>query len=305
MDNRYRFRRVFLMLRTSNEDIQKYVDNSIQEGLEVSLLVQGEEYVTFEELLEREQEKSGRQRGELCREILLVTDDSKAAEAAKKQGVAVLGYRPPRVSRGYLGGVEYVAEKLSRVDEDFLNLVYMRAQGIPLTIAETQHTLIREMRVEDLPAMYELYEEQDVRQWVEPLYSYEEEAEFTRAYIKNMYGLYGYGLWLVFDRQTGELIGRAGISNRVINGEECQELGYIIRGERQRQGLGYEVSSAILQYAKEKLMLPGMYLCAKRSNKASIALAEKLGFEKWGEGIPAQKETAPHMQDCLIFYKEL
>lgn len=305
MDNRYRFRRVFLMLRTSNEDIQKYVDNSIQEGLEVSLLVQGEEYVTFEELLEREQEKSGRQRGELCREILLVTDDSKAAGAAKKQGVAVLGYRPPGVSRGYLGGVEYVAEKLSRVDEDFLNLVYMRAHGIPLTIAETQHTLIREMRVEDLPAMYELYEEQDVRQWVEPLYSYEEEAEFTRAYIKNMYGLYGYGLWLVFDRQTGKLIGRAGISNRVINGEECQELGYIIRGERQRQGLGYEVSSAILQYAKEKLMLPGMYLCAKRSNKASIALAEKLGFEKWGEGIPAQKETAPHMQDCLIFYKEL
>lgn len=166
MDNRYRFRRVFLMLWTSNEDIQEYVDNSVQEGLEVSMLVQGEKYVTFEELLEREQEKSHRQREELCREILLVTDDPKAAGTAKKQGVAVLGYRPPEESRGYLVGVDYVAENLAKVDEDYLNLVYMRAHGIPLTIAKTQHTLIREMRVGDLPTMYELYEDRGVREWV-------------------------------------------------------------------------------------------------------------------------------------------
>lgn len=305
MDNRYPFCRVFLMLRTNNEDIQEYVDNSIQEGLEVSLLIQGEKYVTFEELLEREQEKCHRKERELCREILLVTDDPRAAGAAKCQGVAVLGYRPPGESGDYPGGVEYVAENLAKVDEDYLSLVYMRAHGIPLTIAKTQHTLIREMRVEDLPALYELYEDPDVREWVDPLYDYEEEAEFTRAYIKNMYGLYGYGLWLVFDRRTGELIGRAGISNRVIDGEECQELGYIIRGERQRQGLGYEVSAAILQYAREKLGLPRIYLVAERKNRASIALAKKLGFEMWGEAEAAQKETAPGPQDCLIFYKAL
>ena len=37
---------------------------------------------------------------------------------------------------------------------------------------------------------------------------------FTIKYIENMYGFFGYGLWLVFDKKTGELVARAGIENR-------------------------------------------------------------------------------------------
>lgn len=29
-----------------------------------------------------------------------------------------------------------------------------------------------------------------------------------------MYGYYGYGMWLVFDKASGELIGRAGLEHR-------------------------------------------------------------------------------------------
>ena len=35
--------------------------------------------------------------------------------------------------------------------------------------------------------------------------------EFDLRYIKNMYGFFEYGLWLVFEKKSGELIGRAGI----------------------------------------------------------------------------------------------
>ncbi|MFR2511412.1 MAG: hypothetical protein ACLS9K_04365 [Lachnospira eligens] len=44
-----------------------------------------------------------------------------------------------------------------------------------------------------------------------------------------MYGFFGYGLWLVFDKKTGELVARAGIENRSIDGQNCQELGYLVK----------------------------------------------------------------------------
>lgn len=45
-----------------------------------------------------------------------------------------------------------------------------------------------------------------------------------KNYIENMYGFYGYGLWLVFEKETDELIGRAGIEIRNIDGADKNEL---------------------------------------------------------------------------------
>ncbi len=55
--------------------------------------------------------------------------------------------------------------------------------------------------------------------------SYEEEREYQQAYIEQMYRFYGYGMWIVCDRNTGELIGRAGVEHREELGGEL-ELGY-------------------------------------------------------------------------------
>ena len=61
------------------------------------------------------------------------------------------------------------------VDDDYFNLVYMRAHHIPVEIARTSRTIIREMTEKDLPDMYELYADPAVARWTEPLYAYEEE----------------------------------------------------------------------------------------------------------------------------------
>lgn len=171
------------------------------------------------------------------------------------------------------------------VEDDYFNLVYMRARHIPVVIAQTERTVIREMTENDLMSMYELYADPAVAEWTEPLYEYDEELEFTRAYIENMYVFYGYGMWLVFDRKSGELIGRAGLSNREIDGKPCCELGYIIKGDRQRQGLGYEVGSAVTEYAFHELGMDKLWLCTEKDNVASIALAKKLGFSLCGSSV--------------------
>ena len=189
------------------------------------------------------------------------------------------------------------------VDDDYFNLIYMRAHHIPVEIARTSRTIIREMTEKDLPDMYELYADPAVARWTEPLYAYDEELEFTRAYIDNMYTFYGYGLWLVFDRTSGELIGRAGISRRVIDDNECCELGYIIKGSRQRQGLGYEVGSEIVKYARDTLGIAELWLCTEEKNTASIALAGKLGFTLYGSSVYDSGNKGA--QQCYLYKKEL
>lgn len=73
-----------------------------------------------------------------------------------------------------------------------------------------------------------MYAEPGMTDYMEGLYEYEEELEYQKAYIENMYRFYGYGMWLVFEKKTGTLIGRAGVEHREeLNGD--MELGYAIR----------------------------------------------------------------------------
>lgn len=253
---RYLFENVVLFLSETVrncEDIKEYIFNSMEEGLEVF-------YETAD--------------GCNVNNTLVFTDDAAFAEKAKEAGFAVVGYMK-NVAR-------FVVCDLSQVDEYYLNDLFLRARGLPVTICETKRTIIREMTLDDLHEMYKLYALPNVSRWVEPLYDFDEELEFSKAYINNMYGFYGYGLWLVFDKENGELIGRAGLSNREINGENRVELGYVIHDKKIRQGYGFEVCSAIMDYAAEILNLKSLFVCAKNQNTASIALATKLGFKMWG-----------------------
>lgn len=133
------------------------------------------------------------------------------------------------LGEAYRGKASYVVYDEEDIDDDLLELVCARKYNEPLVISETGKFIIREMTVGDLPHLYELYQTLSDCPYVEPLYEYEDEKAFTIKYIENMYGFFGYGLWLVFDKKTGELVARAGIENRSIDGQNCQELGYLVK----------------------------------------------------------------------------
>ncbi len=295
MDNNYLFNTVVLIFNKLNEDINAYIKTSHSEGLKVMLYVRGEESFGAGDVIPDDVKK--RFGGGDTSEILAVTDDADAARALREIGLAVTGYQAQGEPLVHFP-VNYVVSELSMVEDDYFNLIYMRAHNIPLLIARTDRTLIREMTVDDLPAMYGLYSDAAVAKWVEPLYEYEKELEFTKAYIENVYSFYGYGLWLVFDGKTGGLIGRAGISTREIDGEKRCELGYIIRGDRQRQGIGFEVSTAVIEYAADCLMIDELWLCIEKDNTASIGLGKKLGFTLYGSSVCDGK-------DCCLYRKKL
>jgi len=180
------------------------------------------------------------------------------------------------------------------MDPAFLERDALRKEGKPVKIAETEHLLIRETILADVPKLYEIYGQPGVKGRVKPLQpTLEEELDFMEAYIRHAYSFYDYGLWTVLERGCGTVIGRAGIFPSEIL-RDAVELGYMIDPGYQRQGFGKECGRAILQYAGQVLDIPEVHLLTEQSNAASIGTALVLGFQR--------KENLYHEEKLLIHF---
>lgn len=211
---------------------------------------------------------------------VLLTDcqDHELSEAVKN--IPAIGY-----SFDYKGSAKYVVENTDSIDRMYLETVYCRYYSLPLEIAETDRLILREMQLADLDSLYEVYDTLRDCPYIEPLYERAEEEEFTRQYIKNMYGFFEHGLWLVLRKEDNKVIGRAGIENREIDGELQKELGYLIGKPWQGMGYAAEACLAILDYVKERELCSYLFLCCHQKNIPSISLAQKLGFAVYAKDI--------------------
>lgn len=229
------------------------------------------------------------ERGLSAGECLLIAATDAAVRAARQLDMAVAGYVNPALPGQRYYGVEMLIEGFDEVDDAFLLRVFERHHHIPWTIARTKRCVLREFSMADFDALTALYDvpglaffldEDGTRRpgFIEPLYPREEERAYQENYIRHMYRYYGYGMWLVLDRKSGALIGRAGLENRNYPEGVQLELGYLIHPAWQRRGIATEVCTAIIDYARSALMCGQLNLLTDADNLASIALAEKLGF---------------------------
>ena len=210
---------------------------------------------------------------------LLIASTDATIALGKELGIATLAYANPAFPNQTYSGVDMIVEGFEEVDADFLEKVYQRYHHIPWTILETDRCVVKELCLDDLDGLFELYADDGMDEFTEGLYPYEEEKTYQEAYINNMYRFFGYGMWLVFLKDTGELIGRAGLEHREIYDETELELGYLIGKKYQGRGYATEVCEAILAYAKENTDFLHINCVVQKGNEASIHMAQKLGFE--------------------------
>ena len=251
--------RIIVLENELNINLDKYSN-----VLEISLCM------SLEELKQEIQKKKDNS-------LLIAATDSTIA-LGKELGIATMAYMNPEIPNQSYSGVDMLVEGFDEVDVDFLEKVWQRHHRIPWTILETERCIVRELTLEDLDALFELYADGEIDKYTDALYPYEEEKEFQRAYIENMYRYFGYGLWLVFSKESGKLIGRAGLEHREYNGEIELELGYIIGGSYQGKGYATEICEAILAYAKENTGFDRINTLIEDGNIPSKKLSEKLGF---------------------------
>ena len=210
---------------------------------------------------------------------LLVATTDETIALGKALGIATVAYANSDFPNQSYGGVEMIVEGFEEVDADFFEKVYQRWHHLPWIILETRRCVVRELSLEDMEALFELYEDEEMARYTEGLYPYEEEMEYQRAYINNMYRYFGYGMWLVFSKETGKVIGRAGLEHREYYEQTELELGYLIGKKYQGQGYATEICKAILEYAKENTGFERINSLIEEGNESSIKLIQKLNFE--------------------------
>jgi RimJ/RimL family protein N-acetyltransferase len=166
------------------------------------------------------------------------------------------------------------------MDPAFLERDALRKAGKPVEIARTERLFIRESILADVPMLYKIWTQSGISDDIKPMQpSLPEEIEFMAAYIHHAYAFYDFGLWTVLEKESGQIVGRAGLFPSEIL-DNAVELGYLIAPEYQRKGYATECGRAILSYAVEVLDLPEVHLLTGSKNIASIKTAKSLGFEK-------------------------
>lgn len=227
-----------------------------------------------------------------------ITQDAQEAAYFAKNNIPYIVHLHPGNSAEQFPDGAYCVERSEDVDEELCERVYRRFEGIPWDIAETDRLRIREITVEDVPRLYELYADERVARFAEPLFSDRKlEEEYTRGYIRNIYGFYGFGMWVIEEKQSGEVIGRVGFEYK--DRFEGLELGFVLGAAYQHKGYAYEACRAALEYGVNKLGQKDYCAFVDESNTASIRLCERLGFAKGGvarlpeigaDGIVVEKE---------------
>ena len=178
---------------------------------------------------------------------------------------------------------DIIVEGFEEIDVQFLDRIMKRAQGLPWITVVTERCYLREITLDDLDDLFALYAQPGITDYTEPLYERPQEEQYTKDYIEKMYRFYGYGMWLVCDRESGALIGRAGFSHQDLGDEIVLEMGYIIGVPYQRQGYATEVCEKLITFARENLSDFGFLNCfVEPENTASHGLMEKLHFHRIG-----------------------
>lgn len=149
-------------------------------------------------------------------------------------------------------------------------------------IIETERLILREMTMDDYDAIYAViaddenmkhyphtFDEEKVRNWI------------TRNI--NRYEIFGFGLWAVVLKETGEVIGDCGLTMQIIGGQIKPEIGYHIRRDCQRKGYGSEAAKASLDWSFEHTPFNIIYSYMKYTNVASFSTAIANGMHQVDE----------------------
>ena len=135
------------------------------------------------------------------------------------------------------------------------------------------------MTEDDFEALNKVLADSDIMQH----YPYAFDEARVRNWIqRNMerYRIFGFGLWAVCLKETGELIGDCGLTMQLINGQIKPEIGYHIRADKQRKGYAKEAAIAVRDWIFNNSPFNIVYSCMKYSNEASAQTAKSYGCKQ-------------------------
>jgi RimJ/RimL family protein N-acetyltransferase len=150
-------------------------------------------------------------------------------------------------------------------------------------VLETNRLQLRPCQIEDVQLVHALWTIDRVRYFLfdNRVISSDEAHSFVEDSVAN-FEQYGYGLWLIFERNIDSLIGFAGFLR---SEEGTPRLIYGVHPDRWGYGYATEAAKGVLSYALETLSLPKVRADVDEPNIASVRVLEKLGMRQIGREV--------------------
>ena len=165
---------------------------------------------------------------------------------------------------------------------------------MPTIIAKTPRLLIRLIEPGDAAAMYAVYGDADAMRWVDdgqPLTA--ADAERWVQATRHNYETRGYGMYALVERESGEVIGFAGLVHP--HDQKEAELKYALRRETWGRGLATEAAVALLAHGESAHGLRHVIATTAPENEPSHRVLLKAGMRR------GELRTEPDGSLTLLF----
>ncbi|QQZ10228.1 GNAT family N-acetyltransferase [Heyndrickxia vini] len=170
---------------------------------------------------------------------------------------------------------------------------------------ETERLLMRDFDREDLPEFRRMNEDPEVMRFFPKIRTYEETDAFYEAILKE-FETYGFGLFAVERKDTGEFIGFIGFHRATFEADftPCIEIGWRLKKEAWGYGFATEGARGCLKYAEDHYNFENIYSFTAKINSPSESVMQKIGLQKVGNfAHPNMEETHPLSEHVLYALK--
>lgn len=171
-------------------------------------------------------------------------------------------------------------------------------------VLETERLILREYTWDDFESLYALLSDPVTMQHYPRPY----DKSGTERWIQwnlNNYQTYGFGLWAINLKSSGQFIGDCGLTMQKIDGQQLPEIGYHIHRDFWRQGYGKEAAKAVRDWAFTHTDFDCLYSYMKYTNVGSYSTAAAAGLRKIKEYPDPEDEvlyvyaiTRQQWQEC-------
>ena len=217
------------------------------------------------------------------KEGIILTSTDNCNEQLLNLGLTTIIY-DENLGKNLPYGFDLIVESFEEVEADFLIKLWCHKNGLPCTVANTERTVIRELCEKDIDEVIKISRQEHILKFVKDGRVPEtEQREKLLAYMENVYKFYDFGIWGIFEKMTGILIGLISLDLLKTTEKPEYEVGFFIRKEKLGLGFGKEALDAVVYYANNKLEALRLIAITDKNNIEAVKLLEKCAFrEKYG-----------------------
>ncbi|HKT04233.1 MAG TPA: GNAT family N-acetyltransferase [Rugosimonospora sp.] len=125
--------------------------------------------------------------------------------------------------------------------------------------------------------MWRIHDDDGVAQWYDGRYTREYARDRT-VHMGQCWEGDGVSKWMAYDRVTGELVGRGGLSYAEVDGARRLEVGWALPSPRWGHGYATEIGRAALDFARDDLGGEPVVAFTEPGNARSRAVMARLGM---------------------------